>query len=307
MEAMRALPVTVPAAALLAASLALAAGDTFDYVRYFEPASKGSGVWTGKFAAGTDDLVGVAVAADWWEGPGDLRVGDEKKSAMPDIHYEVKRGDAPWTPLPAAARDLRLTARTVAGAEAKALLGGGPAGEWSVRQTAGGAYPKTVRLEFTCRGDPLMVKDLRVKSLMLPGLDPKRVIGHDYFPDRVENPTLKPGSDVHAVIVVENCGARPTREVDLDLLAVPWGKRLGKRMGFAQVPPLEPGKTAELKIDGKIPADTLAANGNAEVLAVVNPRGAEPEVETWNNALGRGFRFEIPPKKEPLPGDLKDR
>jgi len=249
----------------------------------------------------------VAVAADWWEGPGDLRAGDEKRCAMPGIVYEVKRGDGPWTALPPASRDLRLTARAEAPAEAKALLGGSPSGEWSVRQSAGGAYPKLLRLELTCRGDPLLVKDLRVKSLMLPGLDPKPIIGREYIPDRIDNPVLKAGDEVHAVIVVENCGARPVKEVDLDLLAVPRGRRQGKRMGFAQVPALEPGKSVELRIDGKIPPDVLAESGAAEILALVNPRGTEREVETWNNAAVRAFRFQAPEKKDPLGGDLKDR
>ena len=299
----------LPAALLLAASLAAAAVDTFDYVRVLEPVSKGMGVWTGRLPAGpgAEDLVGVAVAADWWDGPGDPRVGDAKRSAMPGIVYEMKRGEGPWTPIAAAARDLRLTARAEAPPDARSLLGGSPAGEWSVRQVAGGAYPRALHLEFTCRGDPLLAKDLRVKSLMLPGYDPKPVIGHDYIPDRIENPTLRPGAEVHAVVVVENCGARKTKEVDLDLVAAPRGKRLGKRIGFAQVPVLEPGASAELKIDGKIPADVAVESGVYEVVAVVNPRMAEREVETWNNALGRAFRLEIPPKKDPLSGDLKDR
>jgi hypothetical protein len=286
-----------------------AAGDTFDYVRVLEPPGRGSGAWAGKFipVTGEGELVGVTVAADWWDGPGDPRVGDGKKAAMPGIVWEVRRGDGPWTALPPASRDLRLTARSAAPAEAKALLGGSPAGEWGVRQTAGGAYPKALRLELLCRGDPLIVKDLRVASLMLPGLDPKPITGREYIPDRIDNPTLKPGDEVHAVVVVENCGARPVMEVDLDLLAVVRGKRQGKRIGFAQVPALEPGRTAELKIDGKIPADFSSESGAGEVLAFVNPRATEREVDTWNNAVGRAFRFEPPPKKDPLGGDLRDR
>jgi hypothetical protein len=298
-----------PISILLAASLAAAAADGFDYVRVLEPVSRISGAWTGKLPPGpaSEELIGVAVAADWWDGPGDPRVGDAKRSAMPGILYEVKRGDGPWTPLPPAARDLRLTARAAAPPEAKALLGGPPAGEWSVRQAAGGAYPRALHMEFTLRGDPLLVKDLRVKSLMLPAYDPKPVIGHEYIPDRVENPTLKPGAEIKAVVVVENCGARPTKEVDLDLLCVPRGKRQGKRIGFAQVPALEPGAAAELKFEGKLPADAAEESGMFEVLAVVNPRMAEREIETWNNALGRAFRLDIPVKKGPLGGDLKDR
>jgi len=296
-------------AVLLAGAVAASAGDTFGFVRVLEPVSKEAGTWTGKLppGAGSEELAGIAVCADWWDGPGDPRVGDAKRSAMPGIVYELKRGTGPWTPIPAAARDLRLTVRAEAPAGAAGLLGGSPAGDWSVRQAAGGAYPRSLRLEFTCRGDPLLVKDLRVKSLMLPGHDPRPVIGREYIPDRIENPTLKPGAEIHAVVVVENCGARGTKEVDLDLLAAPRGKRQGKRIGFAQVPALEPGATAELKIDGKIPADVAAENGVYEVLAVVNPRMAEREIETWNNALGRAFRLEIPPKKDPLSGDLKDR
>ncbi len=297
------------AVVLLAAAGAAPAADPFEFVRVLEPVPKEAGTWTGKLppGIGAEELAGVAVAADWWDGPGDPRVGDAKRSAMPGIVYEVKRGAGPWTPIPAANRDLRLTARASAPADAAALLGGSPAGEWSVRQAAGGAYPRSLRLEFTCRGDPLLVRDLRVKSLMLPGFDPKPVIGREYIPDRIENPTLKPGTEVHAVVVVENCGARATKEVDLDLLAAPRGKRQGKRIGFAQVPALEPGATVELKIDGKIPPDVAAENGVYEVLAVVNPRMAEREVELWNNALGRAFRLEIPPKKDPLSGDLRDR
>ena len=140
-----------------------------------------------------------------------------------------------------------------------------------------------------------------------PGPARKPVIGREYIPDRIENPTLEPGAEVHAVVVVENCGARKTTEVDLDLLAAPRGKRQGRRIGFAQVPALDPGQSAELKIDGKIPDDVAVESAVYEVLAVVNPRMAEREVETWNNALGRAFRLEIPPKKDPLSGDLKDR
>ena len=311
-------PMRSPAAALALLLLAAAAPglDGFDYVRVLEPAGKGMGTWAGKLppGPGTEELVGVAVVADWWDGPGDGRVGDAKKSAMPGIRFELKRGDGPWIPLPAADRDLRLTARAAAPAPAPGepageagLLGGVPAGEWQVRQAAGGAFARGLRLEFTCRGDALLAKDLRVKSLMLPGLDPKPVIGHEYIPDRTDNPTLKAGSEIKSVVVIENCGARKTKEVDLDLLVVPRGKRQGKRVGFAQVPPLEPGATAELKIDGKIPADAATEDGVYEVLAFVNPRLTEREVESWNNAVGRAFRLEIPKKKDPLSGDLKDR
>lgn len=306
---MRALGAALPAGLLLAASLAAAAAGTFDYVRVLEPASKLAGTWTGKLAPnpGEGVVAGVAVIADWWDGPGDPRIGDGKKSAMPGIVYEVKRGEGPWVALPPTARDLRLLARAAAPEDAGALFGGSPAGEWSVRQAAGGAYPKSVRLEITCRGDALLVKDLRVKSLMLPGLDPKPVIGREYIPDRTENPVLRPGAAVAAVVVVENCGARRTREVDLDLLLVPWGRRQGRRLAFAQVPALEPGASAELRLDGKIPDDFAEESGFYEVLALANPRAAEREVETWNNAVGRAFRFELPPKKEALPGDLRDR
>ena len=309
MEGMRPLaPIAILGVAALAASAAPAV-DTFDYVRVLEPPSKGLGAWGGKLppGSGTEELVGVAVAADWWDGPGDPRVGDAKKVAMPGILYEVKRGEGPWTALPPAARDLRLTARAATTPETKALLGGAPAGEWQVRQSAGGAFPKSLRLEFTCSGDPLLAKDLRVKSLMLPGLDPKPIIGRDYIPDRIDNPTLKAGAEVHCVVVVENCGARRTKEVDLDVVVAPRGKRQGKRLGFAQVPALEPGATAELKIDGKIPADVAVEDGVYEVLAVVNPRMAEREVDAWNNAMGRAFKLQVPPKKDPLSDDLKDR
>ncbi len=299
----------VAASALLLASLAAEGGDAFDYDRVLEASTKGHGLWTGKFSpnAGEGALAGIAVAADWWDGPGDPRAGDAKKSAAAGIVFEVRHGEGPWVALPPVDRDLRLTARAEVPADAKDLLGGGLEGEWSVQQKAGGAYPNRLRLEFTCRGDPLLVKDLRVKSLMLPGLDPKPVVGHEYIPDRTENPTLKAGAEVHAAIVVENCGARRTKEVDLDLLGVPFGKRQGRRLGFAQVPPLEPGKSVELKIDAKIPADLSTEGGAFEVLALVNPRNAEREVETFNNALGRAFRYEGPPKKEGLPTDLKDR
>jgi hypothetical protein len=297
------------AAVLLAAALAAAAAGTFDYVRVFEPPSRGSGTWSGKYLPNPNEgeIVGLAVAADWWNGPGDARAGDAKKAAMPGIAYEVRRGEGAWVPLPPADRDLRLTARTAAPADAEGLYGGAGEGEWSVRQVKGGAYPHRLRIEFTCRGDPLLVKDLAVRSLMLPGLDPKPVVGHEYIPDRTENPTLKSGAGVHAVVVVANCGARKVRETDLDLLAVPFGRRQGKRMGFAQVPALEPGAAVELRIDGTIPEDLAVESGLWEVLAYVNPRSSEREVETFNNALGRAFRYEVPEKKEALPSDLRDR
>jgi hypothetical protein len=305
-------PRPAPAAAALAllalSVLAASAEEAFDYVRVLEPAPKGTGIWTGRFAPnpGEGPLVGLAVVADWWDGPGDPRVGDPKRTAAEGIVFEVRKGEGAWTALPPANRDLRLFARSAAPADAKDLLGSGADGEWSVRQKAGGSYPPRLRVEFTLRGDPLLVKDLRVSSLMLPGLDPKPVVGHDYIPDRMENPTLKGGAEIHAAVTVENCGARKTREVDLDLLAVPYGKRQGKRLAFAQVPPLEPGKTADLKLDAKIPEDLATEAGVYEVLALVNPRSSEREVEAFNNALGRAFRFEPPPKKD-MPEDLKDR
>jgi hypothetical protein len=297
------------AAALLLAGALSPAGDTFDYVRVFEPAGKGSGTWGGKFAArpGEGPLVGLSIAADWWDGPGDPRAGDPKLSAMPGILYEVKKGEGPWIALPAADRDLRLTARTAAPADAKDLFGASPDGEWSVRQKAGGAYPRFLHVEFTCRGDPLLSKDLRVKDLTLPDLDPKPVVGRPYIADRIENRTLKAGDAVDAVVVVENCGARKTKEVDLDLLAAPAGKRQGARLGFAQVPPLEPGAVAELKISGKIPEDLAKEAGVFEIVAIVNPRGTEREVETFNNAAVRAFRYTPPEMKDSVPEDLRDR
>jgi hypothetical protein len=296
------------AALLLAASLAAAAGG-FDYVRVLEPVQKPAGTWTGTLPPGTggEELVRLAVVADWWEGPGDPRVNDAAKAAMPGIRYEVRRGEGPWTPLPPADRDLRLEARAAAPEDAKGILGGAPAGPWAVRQAAGGAYPRALRLEFGCRGDPLLVKDLRVKSLALPDLDPKPVIGKEHHPDRVDNPTLRPGAVVKAVVVVANSGARKTKEVDLDLLAVLRGKRQGKRIAFAQVPGLAPGAEKEIVLEGRIPADVATEGGVWEILALVNPRAVEVEVDTWNNGATRAFRLEIPAKTEPLPGDLRDR
>jgi len=306
--------VLVPAAALVAAAVALshpgaAGGETFDYRRWFEPASKGSGEWAGKFLPGSNEgeLVGLAVDADWWEGPGDPRAGDDARSVLKAVVYEVRRGTGPWTPLPPADRDLRLAARTAAPEAAKALLGGSAGGDWSVRQAAGGEFPRRLRLEFTCRGDALLVMDLRVASIRLPGIDPPERVGRPYLPDRVENATLAKGTDVQAVVVVENCGARRTKEVDLDLLAVPFEKRQGgKRLGFVQVPRLKPGETAELTVGGKFLEDLAEESGAWEVLAVVDPRGTLAEVETFNNALGRAFTFKATEKPK-LPEDLRDR
>jgi len=302
-------PLHLLAAAGLAAAASVSAAETFDYVRYHELAPKLSGTWSGRFTplSGEGPAVGLAVVADWWDGPGDPRAGDEKKSAMEGIAFEVRRGEGPWVPLPACARDLRLCARTEAPADAKDVLGAVPAGEWGVRQKAGGAYPHRVRIEFTLRGDPLLVKDLRAASFSLPDLDPKPVVGHPHHPDRTANLVLKGGAALKAVVVVENCGARRTKEADVDFVAAPFGKRQGRRLGFGLCPALEPGKSAEVALQGVIPEDLATESGVWEALAVVNPRGAEREIETWNNALGRAFRFEVPAKKDPLPGDLRDR
>jgi hypothetical protein len=297
------------AAVLSAIPAALPAGETFDYLRHLEVAPKGPGAWGGRFTplAGEGPAVGLAVAADWWDGPGDPRVGDEKKSAMEGILFEVRRGEGPWVALPACARDTRLCARTEAPADAKDLLGAVPAGEWGVRQKAGGAYPHRVRIEFTLRGDPLLVKDLRVVSLALPDLDPKPVVGRPHHPDRQGNPVLKGGAPVKAVVTVQNCGARKSKATDVDLVAAPPGQRQGKRIAFGQCEALEPGKSVEVVLEGRIPEELAVTGGAWEIVAVVNPRNTEREVETWNNALARAFRLDVPPPKDPLPGDLRDR
>jgi hypothetical protein len=226
---------------------------------------------------------------------------------MEGIVFEVRRGEGPWVALPPCARDTRLCARAAAPADAKDLLGTVPAGAWGVRQKAGGAYPHRVRIEFTLRGDPLLVKDLRVADLALPDLDAKPVVGRPHHPDRVGNPVLRPGAAVKAVVTVENCGARRTKASDIDLVVAPPGQRQGRRIAFAQCEALEPGKSATATLEGRIPEDLDLKPGILEIVAVVNPRGVEREVETWNNALGRAFRFEVPPPREPLPGDLRDR
>lgn len=308
---MRAIRLAAAAAALalLLPAPAVTAGDTFDFVRVLEMPSKSPGVWGARFGAKAAEgtLVGLAVAADWWDGPGDVRAGDPKLSAMPGIVFEVRHGeDGPWVALPSTDRDLRLTARAAAPADAKGLFGGSPDGEWSVRQK-GGAYPLALRIELTCRGDALLVKDLRVKDLSLPNLDPKPVVGKPHLPDRTENRTLKGGDGVEAVVVVENCGARKTKEVDLDLLVAPCGKRQGARLAFAQVPALEPGASAELKLAGVLPADFAKEKGVYEIVAFANPRGTEREVESFNNALTRAFRFEPPDPQAGLPPDIRDR
>lgn len=303
----------LPAAALLLLAPLLAppalAAETFDFVRVFEPAAKGSGAWGGRFTARSTDreLVGLAVVGDWWDGPGDPRVGDPKLSAMPGVVYEVKRGEGPWVALPPADRDLRLVVRAAAPAEAKGLLGGSPDGEWSVRQVAGGAFPRALRVELTCRGDRLLVKDLRVKDLHLPDLDPKPVVGRPWIPDRTENRTLKPGDAVAAVVLVENCGAKRTKEVVVELLVAPAGKRQGRRIDHAQVPALEPGATAEVKVAGRLPEDLVLEGNAGEIVAVVDPQGMVQDVETWNNALSRAFRTTPPEEKGKLPDDLRHR
>ena len=288
---------------------ALLAAETFDYSRILPLANRGSGLWGAAFAprAGEGELVGVRVEADWWEGPGDGRAGSAKKSAMEGIVYEVKRGEAEWVALPEVSRDLRLTARAAAPEGTGGLLGGSPGGEWAVRQKAGGGYPRLVRLVFTCRGDPLLVKDLRAASLTCPGLDPPPVLGQEHIHDRTDNKALKEGDEVTCVVVVENVGARKSKEVDLDVRVVPFGRTEGPRIGFAQVPRLGPGETAELRITGKIPAKFTTESGSFELLAIVDPRGTLGETETLNNSLSRAFTFEVPKGEEALPEDLRDR
>ncbi len=309
MRHLRRLAASALALSLLGPAVPGGAGETFDFVRVFEPGGKGAGLWGGLFAAKAAEgtLVGLAVVGDWWDGPGDVRAGDPKLSAMPGILYEVRRGEGPWVALPPVDRDLRLTARAAAPADAKDLLGTSPDGEWSVRQKAGGAYPLALRLEFTCRGDALLVKDLRVKDLSLPALDPRPVVGRPHLPDRTENRTLKGGDAVDAVVLVENCGPRRTREVDLDLIVAPCGKRQGTRLDHAPVPALEPGATAEIRISGKIPENLAREAGVFEVVAIVNPLGTEREVETFNNALSRAFKFAPPDAQGALPPDIRDR
>ncbi len=302
---MRKLPLL--AGPLLLLTAAATAADGFDYARLLEPASKVQGTWTGKFVAapGEGEVVGIAVSADWWEGPGDLRVADEKRAPMEGIVFEVRRGEGAWVPLPPAARGLDLRARVEAPADAKDLVGGSAAGEWSVRQARGSEYPRRVRVEFVCRGDPLLITDLRIASLSLPDLDPRALPGRVHFPDRQENRTLKPGAAISAVVVVENCGARRTKEVDLDLVVVPFGERQGgKRIAFVQVPKIAAGKTVELALSGNLP-DDFKESGIHEILAVVNPRLTLPEVEPLNNYAGRGFRLEMP--STAMPEDLRDR
>ena len=293
---------------LLLAYLA-AAVYNFDKRGVCEPACLGAGVWVGLSAARPADreVAGLAVVGDWWDGPGDVRAGDAKLSAMPGVLYEVRRGDGPWVALPPADRDLRLVVRAEAPPDAKDLLGASPEGAWSVRQKAGGAYPHALRIEFTCRGDRLLVKDLRVKSLSLPDLDPKPVVGRPHLPDRTENRVLKLGDAVAAVVVVENCGARKTKEVDVDLLAAPVGVRKGPRLGHAQVPALEPGGSAEVRIDGTLPEDLSLEGGIFEIVAVLDPRGVEREVELFNNVLTRAFRLSPPEDASKLPDDLRNR
>jgi hypothetical protein len=299
---------TLAAAGLLLASLALA-GETFDYLRVLQPAAEGSGSWTDRFTAKSVDreLVGLAVVADWWDGPGDPRVSDPKLSAMPGVVYEVKRGEGPWVALPAADRDLRLMVRAVAPPDTENLFGGSPDGEWAVRQTAGGSYPHRLRVEFTCRGDRLLVKDLCAKELRLPELDPPPVVGRPHIPDRTENKTLDLGDSIAAEVVVENCGARKTKAVEVALVAAPYGERKGTRLGFAEAPALGPGESAEVKISGTLPEDLTLEGGIWEVLAVVDPRGTQREVETFNNVLTRAFRITPPDAKKKLPDDLRDR
>jgi hypothetical protein len=305
---MRFLAIAALAAASAAAGAAPAA-DPIDYARHLELAPKGTGAWGSRFTplAGEGPAVGLAVEADWWDGPGDPRAGDPKKSALEGAVFEVRRGEGPWVALPACSRDLRLVARTEAPADAKDLLGAVPGGDWSVRQKAGSSYPLRVRIDFTCRGDPLLVKDLRLASIALPDLDPAPVVGRPHLPDRTGNRTLGPGAKIKAVAVVENRGGRKTKEVDVDLVLAPFGKRQGRRIGFAQCAALAPGASAEVTLEGVVPEDLAAEAGAWEALAIVNPRGAEREFETWNNALGRAFRFEIPVEKPALPGDLRDR
>ncbi len=282
------------AAALVATALLgparAPAAEPFVYTRYLELASRGTGLWSGKMPVVADEgeVVGFSVVADWWGGPEDTRPGDEKRAPREGFVYEVRRGDGAWTALPAAARDLRLLARAAAPPEAKGLLAGAPSGDWAVRQAAGGDFPRAVRLELRCRTEPFYVLDLRVASVRLQGLEPAERPGRPYIPDRTEMPALAAGAEVVALVTVENCGARATREVDLDVGVVPFGSRKGeKRLGFVQVPPLEPGATKELTVKGKLPADLAA--GASEVLATVDPRAVQREIETWNNSLGRAF------------------
>ena len=297
------------ASAALAASTSAPAADPIDYARHLELAEKVPGTWAGRFTplAGEGPAVGLAVVGDWWDGPGDPRAGDPKKSALEGAVFEVRRGEGPWVALPACSRDLRLLARAEAPADAKDLFGAVPGGEWGVRQKAGSAYPLRVRIDFTCRGDPLLVKDLRLGSLSLPDLDPAPVLGRPHLPDRTGNATLGPNAKIKAVAVVENRGGRKTKEVDVDLVLAPFGKRQGKRIGFTQCPALAPGASAQVTLEGVVPEDLATENGAWEALAIVNPRGAEREFETWNNALGRGFLFKLEEKKDVLPGDLRDR
>jgi hypothetical protein len=289
----------LPAAVVALAAAAALAADPVPYARWFEPASRGSGIWGGKFAGAPADkeLDGVAVAADWWEGPGDGRAGEPTRAPLKGVVFEVKRGDGPWVALPATDRDLRLVARASAPADAASLRGGAPSGEWSVRQVAGGEYPRHLRLEFTLKGDPLLVTDLVVDELRLPGLDAAPVVGRPHLPDRQDTPVVERETAVAAVAVVRNAGARKTRECDLEIYAAPWGARKGaKRLEYAVVPALATGASTEVKIAAKIPAEA-DPGGPWEVWVVADPRGTLRETEILNNLLSRGVTLKVPPPK----------
>lgn len=296
------------AATLLAVPVLVLAADGFDYVRRFTPTSKERGIWTGKFNASAKDgeLVGLTVEADWWEGPGDGRPGDDARAPMEGFIFEVRRGEGAWTALPTVNRDLRLVARTTLPPDSPTILGGSPVGEWSVRQVKGAEVASAVRVEFTLRGDPLLVTDLRVADMKLPGLDPPERVGRPWIPDRTELRTLEPGAEVSAVVTIENCGARRTKECDLDLLILPYGVRTGgKRLAFIEVPRLAPGTKVELSLKGKIPED-YETGGSFEIVAWVDPRGVQKEVEPYNNLLTRAFTLVVvDPSKQP--DDLRDR
>ncbi|MHC4924256.1 MAG: hypothetical protein ACYTG4_09290, partial [Planctomycetota bacterium] len=251
-----------------------AVGRTHDYERWFELKNEGAGLFTGKFVASAKegDLIGLRVEADWWNGPGDPRIDHKEKSAMPGVVFEVRRGDGPWTTLPATDREVDLMVRTAAPEGTEGLLGGSPTGNWSIRQVKGGAFPRRLKMIFTCRGDALLVRDLRVKSFSIPAMDPPKHVGRRWMPDRVDNPTLKPEDAVKVVVEVENCGARRTKEVEVELIAIKWNERSGgRRLGFAQLSKLKKGETATVTIEAKLPEDIAEESGVWELRAVVDP------------------------------------
>jgi hypothetical protein len=251
---------------------------------------KKGGAFTGKVRGelGSARVKSLTLVLDWWEGPGDDRLGDRPRAVKGGFEFEVRHGRARHL-LGPVERDLRLEARLEA--PEGVLEGETISGNWTVRQSAGEEPVQSIRIELKILiawGKGLATPDLRVERIWFEDLEPEETSEGSY-PLKRDYPQLVAGKSHAAKVHLWNRGAGDAREPEVAMFLTGIDGKNRRGLPPAQVL-IVLRENEDMRVKWEMPVPRRLAPGLYLLHAIADPKNNVRELDEENNAYSRVIR-----------------